>query len=637
MNNKKIFKNYKVEEHSDSEDSDNEIKVKTKTSGEKIDLAKIESEEIERIKKRICQLEISERKKIEDNEKNNGLNNLQNLGDTKTPFKKVDLWKIDPKNLDPDAEYKRILGAAFNGLGTRESRFSNMNRNRRGGTKQFVGKLMKKPRFLEKDPGALSMKMIDEKYDIKYFKFVPSKIYVETQLAFRDAVDVFDIEWVLNTIRTHGFHLPSAAVAANALIIQDHSQDAKDLIEWGIWFGEYCCSREFDIFSPNHRLPYIFEPNRAFFILLHMYMKHCIDRKCYETAFQYAKIIYMKDVVNDPLSILMCIDTLALKAGNSNWLINFYDEFNTTIQLEWLPNFLYSLALVYNQTYLETGEEIYKEKADEFIQKAFVRFPFLVTLFLDKMSMFADSGIENYSFGSLITFVKQPIGYQYLIKVYLHHAIDILKKPENIAFLDQKSRHYFELIQKDKSFKLDEVVKKRSILFIGVPRSLKRHMALFQIENMSANNFSDPFPPKEVEDDVESLAKKYGIKYEHRQGDDNQGSSENALFNYQVMLDLFTNMIPFQMSNIRERAGALRMRIQELIEDHREIQRNLQQINNEEDFQDNNIVSNEITNMYEVLENLANDQAAEVDNQEETGTEITNNDEINEEEPRRNN
>lgn len=70
-------------------------------------------------------------------------------------------------------------------------------------------------------------------------------------------------------------------------------------------------------------------------------------------------------------------------------------------------------------------------------------------------------------------------------------------------------------------------------------------MALFQIENMSANNFSDPFPPKEVEDDVESLAKKYGIKYEHRQGDDNQGSSENALFNYQVMLDLFTNMVSY--------------------------------------------------------------------------------------------
>uniref|UniRef100_A0A0K0EEH2 Transcription factor 25 n=1 Tax=Strongyloides stercoralis TaxID=6248 RepID=A0A0K0EEH2_STRER len=632
MDNKKIFKNYKVEECSDSEDSDNEIKVEIKSPREKIDLAKIETEEIEEIKKRISQLETCEKNEIENIEKNNISNVLQDSGDSKSFIKKIDLWKIDPKNLDPDAEYKRILGAAFNGLGARESRFSNTNRNHRSGTKQFIGKLMKKHRYYEKDSGALSMKLVDEKYGIKNFKFVPSKIYVETQLVFRHAVDVFDIEWILNTIRTHRYHLPSAVVAANALIIQDHSQEAKDLIEWSIWFSEYCFSREFDIFSSSHRLPYIYEPNRAFYILMHMYMKHCIDRKCYETAFQYAKIIYMKDMINDPLSILMCIDTIALKSGNINWLINFYDDFNTTIHLEWLPNYLYSLALAYNQVYLETNEEDYKEKADEFIQKAFVRFPFIITLFLDKMSMFADSGIENYSFGSLITFEKQPVGYQYLIKCYLHHAMDILKKPENMQFLDEKSRQYFGLIQNDKSFKLEEVVKKRFELFIGVPKSLKRHMALFQIENISVSNFSDPFPPKKSEDDVESLAKKYNIKYEHQQMNDNQDPSGAGLFNYHTIFDLLTSVVPFELSSIRERAEAIRMRLDEFIERHGEIQRDANQINGEEDSQNDNIDDNQTTSEYEVPENLANEQTADEDYQNETGTEITNNNQVNEDE-----
>uniref|UniRef100_A0A0K0F986 Transcription factor 25 (inferred by orthology to a human protein) n=1 Tax=Strongyloides venezuelensis TaxID=75913 RepID=A0A0K0F986_STRVS len=627
MSNKKIFKNYKVEKESDNEDSDCEIKVKIKSSGKKIDLAKIESEEIEQIKKRIYQLEVDEGKKKEKNERSSVLNVFQDSMDQKTTLKEVDLWKIDTKGLDVDLEYKKMLGAAFNGLGARESRFSNFSRGHRSGTKQFTGKLMKKYRFLEKDPGTLSMKLIEEKYGVKSFKFVPSKIFVEIQLAFREAINAFDIEWVLNNVRTHGYHLPSAAVAANALIIQDHSQDAKEIVEWGIWFGEYCCSRDFDIFSKNHRLPYIYEPNRAFFILMHMYMKYCLDKKCYETAFQYARIIYMKDIENDPLSILMCLDTIALKIRNINWLINFYDEYNTTFQLEWLPNYLYSLALAYNQAFIDTSNEKYKEKADEFIKKAFIRFPFVVTLFLDNMSMFADSGIENYSFGNLIAFDKQPIGYQYLIKIYLYHATDILKKPENMSFLDQKSRHYFPLIQNDKSFKLEEVVKKRFELFVGVPKSLKRHMTLFQIENMSASNFSDPFPPKKTEDDVESLAKKYGIRNEHLMGNENEGSSESVRFNYQTMVDLFTTIIPFQIPNIREGAEVLRMRIEELIDDHREIRRNNHQENEEVDLQMNNDEDNEL------LDNAENEIASGEGNREESGTGITNSSQVEEERP----
>uniref|UniRef100_A0A0N5A1N9 Transcription factor 25 n=1 Tax=Parastrongyloides trichosuri TaxID=131310 RepID=A0A0N5A1N9_PARTI len=568
MSKKVIFKNYKIENNSESECSEEEdLKVPIKVNKQKNikeDVAKIESEEIAKIREKLVKQEIEENEVKVSNTESIDKNKV-----TKKPiFERIDLWRYVNKTFDPDIEYKRILGNAFSSLFSRDTRHTDTTRNRRNMAKHYSGKIFNRPIPQTKFEEELNMVFVEDKFNVKLFKFVPNREYLKTQLNFNKAVRRYDIEYIIETIYRFPFHLSSVAVGAHALMMQDRSQDAKQMLERAIWYVEHRSIREFDIFSINHRLPYIYEPNRPVFIILSMYMKYCIDKKCYDTAMQFAKIIFSKDIEDDPLSTIIILDVLALKSNNLSWLFTFFDEFNTTIQLEWLPNYLYSMAIAHNLAYLQNDEELHKRKADEFIERAFVRFPFVVTLFMDKMSLFDVAGIENCSFANLINLEKQPKGYQYLNKVYLHHALSILKKPENMKFIQEKAQHYFPLISADVNgkYNMKEIDKRRNELFVGVPKSLKRHMAIFGLENVSDINLADPFPPKETKDDVISLQKEIPIRDGNNLtvNDENINDEERQMRNE---ANILTRTLPDGIPelNLRDRFDRILERIERLI------------------------------------------------------------------------
>uniref|UniRef100_A0A183EC56 Tetratricopeptide repeat protein n=1 Tax=Gongylonema pulchrum TaxID=637853 RepID=A0A183EC56_9BILA len=75
----------------------------------------------------------------------------------------------------------------------------------------------------------------------------------------------------------------------------------------------------------EHRIDYADFENRAFFLLLHRYMRNLRDRCCYTTALNIAKLIYRLDPVQDPMAIMLTIDTIALQAGEYDYLILLYD------------------------------------------------------------------------------------------------------------------------------------------------------------------------------------------------------------------------------------------------------------------------------------------------------------------------
>lgn len=69
-------------------------------------------------------------------------------------------------------------------------------------------------------------------------------------------------------------------------------------------------------------------------MLAHYYILSLIQRNCFGTALEYTKLIFIKDPDYDPLSVLLIIDSLALKAKKYQFLIDFYNNYKV--------NFLFS-------------------------------------------------------------------------------------------------------------------------------------------------------------------------------------------------------------------------------------------------------------------------------------------------------
>lgn len=108
------------------------------------------------------------------------------------------------------------------------------------------------------------------------------------------------------------------------------------LIERGLFCCESVFAPRFQLSNFNHRIDYIHFENRAFYLLLHRHLRNLVDRHCFRTALNVARLIYRLDPVSDPLAIMLTIDMIALKAREYNYLILLYN----TLQVMALMKFL---------------------------------------------------------------------------------------------------------------------------------------------------------------------------------------------------------------------------------------------------------------------------------------------------------
>lgn len=95
-------------------------------------------------------------------------------------------------------------------------------------------------------------------------------------------------------------------------------------LERGLFVCENSFHSSFQLLSQDFLLDYAWRENRSFYLLLLRHMQHMIQRRCFFTALQLAKVIFSKDPIHDPLAILLVIDSLALKAKEYQWFIDFY-------------------------------------------------------------------------------------------------------------------------------------------------------------------------------------------------------------------------------------------------------------------------------------------------------------------------
>ncbi|KAI1730667.1 transcriptional repressor TCF25 domain-containing protein [Ditylenchus destructor] len=233
------------------------------------------------------------------------------------------LLKIDPRSLNPDNELRKLLGKAFGGAPE--------NQQRVGGRvhRSLPGRMVKaKPEWPRLQQLGLYMAVEKEEGAVKWYRFRHTEQYQLLQQHFWLYQKHMDHESIMNSILVKNpYHLDSLLLLSEIWRVQEDAQNSRNAIAMGLLACESSFHSSFQLLSMDHRLSYSWRENRIFYLLLHWHIFHLSQRRCFATALQFAKIVFMKDPMEDPLAILLLIDSISLKAKEYNFLIGFYQEF----------------------------------------------------------------------------------------------------------------------------------------------------------------------------------------------------------------------------------------------------------------------------------------------------------------------
>lgn len=97
------------------------------------------------------------------------------------------------------------------------------------------------------------------------------------------------------------------------------------------------------------------------------------------------------DPEEDPLAVVLMIDFYAIRSKEYQWFCEFCNLWESSRNLQQLPNIAYSLALAY----FYMGDN---ESADEYLQNALIMFPGVLMPLLDKCSVQTDSRVLKIFF-----------------------------------------------------------------------------------------------------------------------------------------------------------------------------------------------------------------------------------------------
>lgn len=149
----------------------------------------------------------------------------------------------------------------------------------------------------------------------------------------------------------------------------------------------------FSITRGECRLEYRQQENRSFFVSLFKNIIYVGERGCSRTALEFCKVLLSLNPSEDPLAILLLLDYFAIRSDEYQYFIRFHAEQNQRLNLDGLPNFVFSLALANFRI-----SDI--EKASEVLQDALLRFPTVLKYLLDKLSVRPDRNVERSTFFS---------------------------------------------------------------------------------------------------------------------------------------------------------------------------------------------------------------------------------------------
>lgn len=158
----------------------------------------------------------------------------------------------------------------------------------------------------------------------------------------------------------------------------------------------------------SFKLDYNRVENRGFFISLFKQIGYVGGKACYRTSLELSKLLLSLDIVTDPLAVLLLIDFYAIRSSQYAFLVEFYECFQASKHLELMPNMCFSLALAY--IYLcrksSPARPDLRQRADEQLREALIKFPGVLLQLLDKCAVMPDKKVESSVIFSKVSHLK---------------------------------------------------------------------------------------------------------------------------------------------------------------------------------------------------------------------------------------
>ncbi|XP_005999258.1 transcription factor 25 [Latimeria chalumnae] len=393
------------------------------------------------------------------------------------------LLYVEHRNLNPETELKRFFGARAV-LG--DQRLRQRQRQYHRSTWLTVPKDTW-PRYSKT---GISMRLLETKDGIQYYAFEHNKEYMQVQFKFLDAVDSMDPNNIVLLLRMYPYHIDSLLQLCDVCRIQDDQEMARDLIERALYSFECAFHPVFSLTNGTCRLDYRRQENRAFFLALFKHMVFLEKRGCPRTALEFCKLILSLDPDNDPLCLLLIIDFLSLRAKEYLFLTRMFEEWEAHRNLSQLPNFAYSVSLVFyllsqQDDLAETEGAQLQEKADHMIQTALIMFPGVLMPLLDHCSVQPDAAVASHPFFGPQTQIGQLPALNQLISLYLGRTHTLWK---DIAIMNWLEANVKEVLQRvDAGDQLvEEAEKRRKLRYQSAPRNIYRHVILSELREATA-------------------------------------------------------------------------------------------------------------------------------------------------------
>lgn len=275
---------------------------------------------------------------------------------------------VEPRLLSADAEKKKLFGynavQAEKRADEEEKELGRGKRRGRGKKRAPRSRLNQKNALVtpgedwSSKPDGLKM-VIDKEAPasengIRYFRYVHEGSYAKVEKKYQDlanSLNIRDLEWLAED---YPFHVASLLQIAELHREQGDHDKAYEKTERAIHVLESSWNSLFKPFQGDCRLRYEVPENKAMYGALFRYSQLLTRRGLHRTALEMAKLVLNFDPENDPMGVLMLIDSVAVLSGQIEWLCVMQRDFKL-IPLDYFPNFAVSSALAV--FHLQNGKE----------------------------------------------------------------------------------------------------------------------------------------------------------------------------------------------------------------------------------------------------------------------------------------
>lgn len=307
-----------------------------------------------------------------------------------------------------------------------------------------------------------------------HFTFEHSTSYRVLQQRFLAAVESMESDNIIQIINQQPYHVDSLIQLSEMCKMSEDHAMGSELIEHALLALESSFHSAFSLTNGNCRLDYQRQENRCFFIVLFKHAQYLESRACSRTALELSKLILSLDPETDPLGMILLLDFYALRAKQYDWLIQLYNEWESSHNLSQLPNMAYSYALALFYVTKAVGGS---EAADLAVQYALLMFPGVLRLLLDELSVQVDTRVSSHYYFASYCVTSQTIALQQLTALYVCRSKLIWRDPELLPWLERNVSRVLDMVDGK-----DEIVRefetKRKQRYQNPPRPILRHIVL---------------------------------------------------------------------------------------------------------------------------------------------------------------